>query len=152
MEKLCGGSRGHTWVSQLVECPISAQVIPPGSWVWAPHQALRYQQSPLGILCPPFCPSPHLRALTLSLSKINKTLKRGAPGWLSRLSIWLWFRSWSHGSWVWAPHRALCCQHGARFGSSVPLSLCPFPAGSLSLSLSLSLRIIKKREREYECV
>ena len=34
----------------------------------------------------------------------------GAPGWLSRLSVWLWLRSWSHGLWVWAPRRALCWQ------------------------------------------
>ena len=34
----------------------------------------------------------------------------GAPGWLSQLSIRLWLRSWSHSSWVWAPHRALCWQ------------------------------------------
>ena len=45
------------------------------------------------------------------------------PRWLSWLSIWLWHRSWSLNLWVWAPHWALCCQHWARFGSSVPLSL-----------------------------
>ena len=32
----------------------------------------------------------------------------GVPGWLSQLSIWLWLRSWSHSSWIQAPHRALC--------------------------------------------
>ena len=59
----------------------------------------------------------------------------GAPGWLSWLSVWLRLRSQSHGSWVQAPHQALCCQRRAHFGSSVPLSLCPSPACSLSLSL-----------------
>ena len=32
----------------------------------------------------------------------------GVPGWLSQLSIRFQLRSWSHGSWVQAPHRALC--------------------------------------------
>ena len=35
----------------------------------------------------------------------------GAPVWLSWLSVQL--RSWSHGSWVWAPRRASCWQQGA---------------------------------------
>ena len=34
----------------------------------------------------------------------------GAPGWLSRLSVRLQLRSWSHGLWVQAPRRALCWQ------------------------------------------
>ena len=34
----------------------------------------------------------------------------GALGWLSRLSGRLQLRSWSHGPWVRAPHRALCWQ------------------------------------------
>ena len=37
----------------------------------------------------------------------------GAPGWLTRLSIRLWLRSWSHGSWVRASCQALCWQLGA---------------------------------------
>ena len=69
------------------------------------------------------CSSP---AHALSLSKINI---RGAPGWLSRLSVRLRLRSWSYGSLVRALHRALCWQPGACFGFCV----------SLSLSLSLSL-------------
>ena len=32
----------------------------------------------------------------------------GACGWLSQLSIQLWFRPWSHSSWVQAPHQTLC--------------------------------------------
>ena len=31
---------------------------------------------------------------------------KGEPGWLSRLSLWLWLRSWSHSSWAQAPHWA----------------------------------------------
>ena len=34
----------------------------------------------------------------------------GAPGWFSWLSVQLWLRSWSHGLWVEALHRALCWQ------------------------------------------
>ena len=37
-----------------------------------------------------------------------KSWMLGAPGWLSRLSIQLQFRSCSRGSWVRAPRRALC--------------------------------------------
>ena len=33
---------------------------------------------------------------------------RGAPGWLSRLSVRLQLRLWSHGLWVQGPRRALC--------------------------------------------
>ena len=60
----------------------------------------------------------------------------GAPGWLSWVSVRLWLRSWSHSSWVGALHRALCCQHGACFRSSVPLCLCPSLTCVLSLCLS----------------
>ena len=43
------------------------------------------------------------------ISKIYKELiYPGAPGWLSWLSIRLRLRSRSHGSWVQAPHGALC--------------------------------------------
>ena len=62
----------------------------------------------------------------------------GVPGWLSWLSIRLWLRSWSHGSWVRAPCRALCWQLG---GWSLLLILClplslPFPClNSVSLSV-----------------
>ena len=37
-------------------------------------------------------------------------------------------------SGVRAPHRALCCQHRARFRSSVPFSLCPSLACTLCVS------------------
>ena len=42
-------------------------------------------------------------------NRIKRTLV-GAPGWLSRLSGRLQFRSWSHSPWVPAPHQALCWQ------------------------------------------
>ena len=61
------------------------------------------------------------------------------PGWLSQLSIRLQLRSWTHGSWVQGPCRALCWQ--LRPWSllqilCLPLSLCPSPAHTLSLFLS----------------
>ena len=37
-----------------------------------------------------------------------QTYISGAPGWLSRLSVQLQFRSWSRGLCVRAPHQALC--------------------------------------------
>ena len=57
----------------------------------------------------------------------------GAPGWLSQLSHRLRLRSWSHGSWVWAPHRALCCQPVSTEPALDLLSpsLCPSPTCAL---------------------
>ena len=51
---------------------------------------------------------------------------------------WFWLQSWSHGSWVWAPHWALCWQHGACLTFSVSLSLYPSLARAHAHSLSLS--------------
>ena len=62
----------------------------------------------------------------------------GLPGRLRQLSVWLRLRSWSRGSWVRAPHRALCWQPGACFGFCISRSLCPSPTRTLSLSLSVS--------------
>ena len=79
--------------------------------------------------------------------KINikkKRKKEGVPGWLSRLSLWLRFRSWSHSLWVRAPCRALCWQLRAWSLLQIrclPLSL-PLPC---SCSVSLCLSIINKR-------
>ena len=42
--------------------------------------------------------------------EVSKERSIGTPGWLSRLSVRLQLRSWFHGSWVWAPRRALCWQ------------------------------------------
>ena len=56
----------------------------------------------------------------------------GAPGWLSRLSVRLWLRSW------FQPHIGLYAdssEFGACFGFCVTLSLCSSPFRSLSLSL-----------------
>ena len=58
-------------------------------------------------LFPSCCPSPTC-ALSLFLKMNKETL--GGPGWLSRLSVRLRFRSWSHSSRVPAPCRALCLQ------------------------------------------
>ena len=61
----------------------------------------------------------------------------GAPAWFSRLSIRLWLRSWSHGSWVQA-RVGLCAdssEPGACFRFCLSVSL------SLSLSYSLSLSV-----------
>ena len=64
------------------------------------------------------------------------TLKnRGVPRWLSWLSVQLWLRSWSHGSWVRAVRRALCWQLGAWSLLPIlcfPLFLCPSPMHTLS--------------------
>ena len=62
----------------------------------------------------------------------------GVPGWLSQLSSWLWFRSWSWGLWVWAPHQACCCQHRVCLRSSALLSLLLPHLCTCSLTLSLS--------------
>ena len=70
---------------------------------------------------------------------VKKLGLRGAPGWLSRLGIWPRPRSWSHGSWVRDPHRALCWQLRAwslLWILCFPLSL-PLPY-SHSVSLCLS--------------
>ena len=46
----------------------------------------------------------------------------GHLGWLSRLSLQLWLRSRSQGSWVQVP-ASVCCQCRASFRSFVSLSL-----------------------------
>ena len=70
-----------------------------------------------------------------------------APGWLRRLSIRPWLRSWSCGSWVQALRRVLCCQLRAHFGLSVlPTPFCPSPTGSLSLSPKIN-KSFKKNYR-----
>ena len=80
-------------------------------------------------------PLPH--SLDLSLLKNKKKINvKGAPGWLSQLSVWLWLRSWSHGLWVRAPRCTLCWQLRARNLFRIlclPLSL-PLPC-SCSVSL-----------------
>ena len=74
----------------------------------------------------------------------------GAPGWLSKLSIQLQLRSWSHGSWVRDTRWALCWQLRAWscFGFCVLLSvsLCPSPVRALSRSRSLS-KINKQKQK-----
>ena len=79
----------------------------------------------------------------------------GAAGCLSWLSIQLRLRSWSHGSWVWAPRQALCWQLRARnLLQILSPSLSAPPLFMLCLSLSLSQINIKKtyfgRDEETE--
>ena len=72
---------------------------------------------------------------------------KGAPGWLSRLSVRLQLRSWSHSLWVRAPRRALCWQlrawslEPASDSVSPSLSAPPLLAFCLSQSLSLKNKI-----------
>ena len=78
----------------------------------------------------------------LEFSIVLSLNEHGAPGWLSRLSIWLWLRSWSCGLWVWALRWALCSQLGAwsllqilclpLFLTHTPLMLCVCACLSLS--------------------
>ena len=67
-----------------------------------------------------------------------KSFGYGAPAWLSRWSVQLWLRSWSPGSWVWAPNQAHYRQRTAHFGSSV----------FLSLSFSLKNKHFKKTNKK----
>ena len=60
----------------------------------------------------------------------------GAPGWLSRLNIWLRLRSWYHGLWVQASRWALCWQ--LRAGSLLWVLCLPL---SLPLSRSCSVSV-----------
>ena len=74
---------------------------------------------------------------------MNKMLP-GAPGWLSRLGVWLQFRSWFHSLWVRAPRRACAdsSEPGGCFWFCVSSSLCP--AHALSLSLNNKINVLKK--------
>ena len=63
---------------------------------------------------------------TIQSVKLSKGLPQGRLGgsvsWAS--DSWFWLRSWSHSSWVQAPHWALCWQHRACLGSYLsPTSL-----------------------------
>ena len=100
------------WLSQLsiwlsVQILILAQVMILQLVRWSPALGCNDNMEPAwDSLSPSLCPSP-----PCSVSfKINKLKKKnpGAPGWLSRLSVWLWPRSWSHSSWVRALHWPLC--------------------------------------------
>ena len=80
----------------------------------------------------------------------------GAPGWLTRLSVWLQLRSRSHRLWVRALHQPLCWQLRAW---SLPQILClplplPLPCScSLSLSVSkIKIKTFKKFKKKDECM
>ena len=61
--------------------------------------------------------------------RVFKRPPRGAPGWVRRLSVSPRLRSRPRGSWVRAPRRALCRQHGTCLG---------FPLSLAQLTLALS--------------
>ena len=91
----------------------------------------------------------------------TKTIKRRvelekhrAPRGLSRLSVQLRLRSWSHGSWVWGPHWALCCQCRAYFWPSVPCPPRLLPSSCTHvLFLSLQNKLfLKKKEKHYSFI
>ena len=137
-----------TWVVQSVKCPTSVQVMISRSVSSSPRRALCWQfraWSLFQILCLPLSlPLPYSHAV----SKINK---RGAPGWLSRLSVRLQFRSWSHGSWVRAPRQALCWQLRP-WSLFQMLCLCPSPTCALPLSvlkINKHLKIKKKKFTKF---
>ena len=68
----------------------------------------RWGTKNLGIL-PNVHPNSKWYSVSLLLTEVvQREKERGAPGWLSRLSIWLRLRSRSHSSWVRAPRQALC--------------------------------------------
>ena len=58
-------------------------------------------------------------------------------GWLSRLSVWLWLKSWFCSPWVWDPHQALFWELRA---SSLPQIRC------LPLSPPSPARVLSKKE------
>ena len=69
-------------------------------------------------------------------------------GWLSQLSMQLRLRSWSHGSWVQAPHWALCWQLRA-WSLLWSLCLCSLPLPrSFCLSVSLSQKSINIKKNK----
>ena len=74
-----------------------------------------------------------------------RTCVGGVPRWLSRLNVWLWFRSRSHGLWLRAPHGTLYCHllssQSLFWILCPPLSLCPSPA------LSLKTKSTSKKEK-----
>ena len=76
-----------------------------------------------------------------------KTSIRGAPGWLSGLSVRLmiWLRSWSQGLWDWAPSQARADSMEPAWDSVSPCLLAP---PLLALSLSLPLRINKLSKKK----
>ena len=81
------------------------------------------------------------------LREVLEVFSVGVPGWLSLLSVWLQLRSWSHGSWVWAPSQALCWQLRAWILLQIlSPSLCTSPACTLSLSKNKqTLKKLKKK-------
>ena len=91
---------------------------------------------------------------SISVSRSTPTLKSswneihlGAPPWLSRLSIRLQLRSWSHGSWVRALRQPQSLEPAS---DSVSPSLSAPPPLILYLSLYLSLSLSLKRKWPFK--
>ena len=142
------------WVAQSVGRLTSVQVMisqsvssSPASGSVLTAQSL---EPALGSVSPSLSALPPL-SLSLFLSKINikKMQIPGVPGWLSQLSVQLWLRSWSHGSWVQAPHRALCWQLRAW---SLLRILCLSLSLPLPHSCSVSVLKVNKTFFKKKCV
>ena len=87
----------------------------PNAHSWHSHSCLPYclprEQAWTAFTCMDFfsCST----KINLLKSSLKNKMKYGAPGWLGRLSVRLWLRSWSYGSWVWDPCWVLCWQLSA---------------------------------------
>ena len=80
----------------------------------------------------------------------KKKISLGASEWLSRLSVWLWLRLWSHGSWVRAHIGLLSAQ-------SLLQILCPSLSGPTPLTCACCLSLknkytFKKNESISKCI
>ena len=117
-------SEGTTWAEIKIRC----------STDWATKAP---QESPILMFCAIWS-IPH-RSKGRLISTLKDLSYEGTPGWLSRLSFWLRFRSRSPGLWIQAPCWAQCWQLGA--WSLLPVLCLPFslPLPCLhSVSFSLS--------------
>ena len=93
------------------------------------------------------CGLPHQTGKINLDSRTSKSKGLGVPGWLSWLNVWLGFRSWSRGSWVWALHRALCWH--LRAWSLLWILCLSFLSSLPLLSVSQTLKKIKKQKVWY---
>ena len=84
-----------TWDMRIIILFISYTVIVKNKWINAFKAFWRVSGS---------------NPISVIVINIKNQICVGAPEWLSRLNVWLWLRSWSHGSWVPAPCQALCWQ------------------------------------------
>ena len=127
---------GSRWVLRHARCTYAwehlAHAVPPSWDTLLQRLTWLIPSSPL---------SPWLNITALArpiLSAHFKMTKSGAPGYLSQLSTGLQLRSWSHSSWIWAPHQAMCwtAQRLEPTSDSASPSLCPSLTRILCLSFS----------------